>query len=493
VIAVISFTDPRETALISERENYVRSKHLELVNKLAREVRVYDVMRDLGKYESKLFGISKMKEVKEAIKLIRSSDVHGVILGLWHWTEPNLVIELAKATSLPLLLYTSDDPEWAGTTCVSAVGASLWESSLNPNMIKHYRVKGNVKKVVKWARGIEAAGKLKDSLLLLWGGTYALGMEHLMDDLSALKAIVGDFLIEDQYVLIRRAEEILAKDRERVEKFVNELTSKTEVVFDGKMLTEESLKKEVALYLAAKDRISELSKSRRVGGVSIKCQPEISEIYGVDPCLIPAFLPFPKDLEGVKEIVPTVCEGDIKGLITSTLLYYISGRPPLFGDLKYLGEGYFVLANCGASSVYYAALSEDLDSNLRKLRIAPQCQGRGGGAVTYRTPSALMTVARLIRVRRKYYMQVMVAETLTISREFEDKLKWGKTWPHTLFKLNIDGELFLNAVGSNHFSAVPGDYLEELRYACEVMGLKLVRLDEENSIKSFLDEVKRGA
>jgi len=492
MITVISFTDPRLTALLKEREEYIKGEHRKLVELLASEFDVYDVMKDMGKYEAEIFGISGEEEVEKAVNLINSKGTAGIVVGLWHWTEPHLVLKLAKATNSPLLLYSADDPSWAGTTCVSAVGASLWESSLTPNMIKHNRVKGNLEEVKRWARGVIGAYKLRRATIILWGGTYSLGMEHLMDDMSALKAMIGDIIIEDQYILVKGAESILEEDRERIERFVGALEELGKgVSYDGKMLNRSILEREVALYLAAKDRVAELSKGREVGGVSIKCQPELSEVYGVDACLIPAFMPFGEDPEGSKPIIPTVCEGDIKGLITSTLLYYISGKPPLFGDLKYVGDGYFMIANCGASSIYYASLSEKMEDNLAKVKIMPQCQGKGGGAVMYRTPPTLLTVARITRVNRKYYMQVLVTESLPFGPEVERGLKWGKEWPHTLLKLKVDQGLFLEAVGSNHFSAIPGDYLKELTYACEELGIRLVRLDNESSIKAFLHEVKR--
>ncbi|MHA1212406.1 MAG: fucose isomerase, partial [Candidatus Heimdallarchaeota archaeon] len=88
------------------------------------------------------------------------------------------------------------------------------------------------------------------------------------------------------------------------------------------MITKDSISKQIALYLASRDLIAKrLENNERIIGVSVKCQPEISIDYGVTACLLPAFLPFSQDSEGDKPIIPTVCEGDIKGLLTSALLY----------------------------------------------------------------------------------------------------------------------------------------------------------------------------
>ncbi len=190
----------------------------------------------------------------------------GVIAGLWHWTESNLVTAMVREAKRPVLLYADDDPAWAGTTCVTSVGASLWESAVNEYALNHVRIKGgDVGKVKAWARAAEAVSKLSRKSLLLWGGApYTLGMEHLMDDLPGLKRIVGDFVILDQYVLVRKAEELLSGEEERVEGFYDWLNGKVKVKFDGRMLTPGVLKKQIALYLAAKESW---------GGNTVKSRP----------------------------------------------------------------------------------------------------------------------------------------------------------------------------------------------------------------------------
>ncbi|WP_456394524.1 fucose isomerase [Thermococcus sp.] len=488
MIAVATFTDPRPTALSAEREDALMEKHLSLINALKESgFEVFDVNEAIGKYDAfrkgMNFGIDSKDEAFNAAKVINGKGAGGVILGMWHWTESNLITLLAKEVNRPLLLYADDDPAWAGSTCITSVGASLWESAVNYHALHHTRIKGDLEKVKAWVRAVEAASKLSRKSLLLFGAPYTLGMEHLMDDLPRLKRFIGDFLMLDQYLIVKRADAMLSDGR-RVEEFFDWLTSKAEVKFDGGMLTQEALRRQIAIYLAAKEIYEEYKDE--VSGVSIKCQPELSEVYGVTACLIPALFPFSLDATGEKEVIPATCEGDVKGTISSALLFYLSGKPPLFGDIKYVDDELILIANCGASSLYYARLSENPEENLRATVIQGQCQGASGGALTYRTPKVELTVARLIRAGGEYYLLYFLGEGLEIGRDIEEKLRWGKQWPHTAIKNPLDRNTFISIMGANHLSAVPGDFREELRFVAKLWGIKAINLEEKAEVKEFL-------
>ena len=100
-------------------------------------------------------------------------------------------------------------------------------------------------------------------------------------------------------MLIERVEEMLEKDQNRITNFVNWLKDNDcQIIYDNKMTTKDSVTKQIALYFAAKDLVSErIDKGLSIIGASIKCQPELSIDYAVTGCLIPTFLPFSSDSE----------------------------------------------------------------------------------------------------------------------------------------------------------------------------------------------------
>ncbi len=272
---------------------------------------------------------------------------------------------------------------------------------------------------------------------------------------------------------------ILRNNPQRIESFYEWLKdNKVRIQYDGNMLTEDILKVQIALYLSTKDRISTYPEN--VIGASIKCQPVLSEDFGVTGCMIPTFLPFGEDFEGNKKIVSTTCEGDVKSLVTCCILNLLtSGKiPPLFGDLKVIEDGYIIISNCGGASAYYASNSNSSKEVLKNLTIMPQCQGKSGGAFGYKGKKFLnttATVARLVRKDRKYVMQLFKGNTLDITKEMFEEIGFGKTWPHVAVETGKSRQEFAENVVSNHYCLIPGDYRFEIKAMCKLLGIEILK------------------
>ena len=211
-VGIISFTDPRSTTFSEEREAFIRESHGELRAFFESSgFDVVDAMDGLRGPDDVIFGIGSMAEVKQAAEILKHGNADCLVMGLWHWTEPELALRIARMCDLPVALYTADDPKWAGAVCISAVGSSMWEID-KPFFRHHFRARGDKNPLIQWARAQSAANRLLAGTLLMWGGSYCLRMEHLRDDYSALKSyFIGDVITEDQFMLIRRAVDILTE------------------------------------------------------------------------------------------------------------------------------------------------------------------------------------------------------------------------------------------------------------------------------------------
>ncbi len=497
-IGVVSFTDPRDDVkLVNEREEYIKQTHLDLVSALKRNgFEIIDPQNDLqDNKRGKIFGINSLSQIDKLKMPFIEEKISALLLCCFAWNEPNVPLELAKELDVPVGLVTRNNPLWPGITAISSTGASFWEASYNYYIKHHARfllpINGSVETMIPWLKASCALNYLRNGKLLLWGGTPALNMEHLNDDIPYLKRfIINDIETQDQYLLIKTGTEILQNESTRISSFKDWLTKNgCSITFDNKMISEEILNKQIALYLAAKDIISAYhEKGERIIGTSIKCQPELSVEYGITPCLLPAFLPFPEDHTGEKPIIPTVCEGDIKGLLTSAILYSLNcAVPPLFGDIKVITDNYFIIANCGAASAYYAGLSNSPKKTLSKSTIQPQCQGIAGGAFGYHTPASQneATYARLCRIDGRYILQFGLGKIVSIKEK--ERIAWGTTWPHTAVQLKVSPESFLKALGTNHLSLTMGDYQKELSNVGKLLDVPIVRLDDEDSIRNFLN------
>ncbi|NHJ39388.1 MAG: fucose isomerase [Asgard group archaeon] len=498
-IGIISFTDPRsEVKLVKEREDYIKKCHNELISNL--KSIGYTVINPqssiIEKSENKnTFGINNQKQIEEAILEFAKQKVGAILIGCFAWNEPKLPLELVKQVDVPVGLVTKNNPLWPGVTAITSTGATFWELSSSYYIKNHNRfvlpMNGKIDSMLPWLKAACAVNHLKYGKLLLWGGTPALNMDHLNDDIPTLKRfIIEDIITQDQYLLVKKAEGFLNKQKLKIEAFKKWLIdNKCLIEYDDVMLSEEILDKQIALYLASKEILKEFYlQGERIIGTSIKCQPELSVDYGITPCLLPAFLPFGIDHEGPKPIIPTVCEGDIKGLLTSVILFALNKEiPPLFGDLKIVNDDYFVIANCGAASAYYGGLSGDPKISLQKCTIKAQCQGIAGGAFGFRTPTSNneITYARLIRLDTNYIMQIGTSKIVTLKDN--QQMGWGITWPHTAIKMKVPLELMVKAIGTNHLSLTLGNYVAEMKHVSKLLGIPIVLLDNEDSIQNFLD------
>ena len=274
---------------------------------------------------------------------------------------------------------------------------------------------------------------------------------------------------------------MLECNNNRVIEFYSWLNSnQVNMQFDNKMLNEKILKTQIAFYLAAKDIISNYYPSNVIG-ISLKCQPTLSEHFGVTGCTIPTFMPFGSDCEGDKKIISTTCEGDVKGLLTCCILDSLTGGkiPPLFGDLKIIEKDYIILSNCGGSSLYYASNSNDPKLALKNLSIMPQCQGKSGAAFGYKGKSSLnssATVARLVRENRKYVMHLFKGEILDTTDEMVGRIGFGNTWPHVAVRTGKSMQEFAANVASNHYCLIPGEFIFEITKVCELFNIDVLKL-----------------
>ena len=438
--------------------------------------------------------ITERGMVKQALATFSAEGIHALVLGCWKWTDPMLAVETAQRANVPVCLVCTSDETLTGMGCLSAIGASLWEIDANNYCRSHARIIDDFDAAVSWVRGVSAIEDLRRRSIMLWGGSYCLKMEHLRDDPAALKGyLIGDVLVEGQYLLIRRAERMASEQPERVEKFIAWLEKGgASIVYDRKMLTPESLRRQIALYLAARDRLAELA-AEDIAGVSVRCQPELSVEYGVTGCLLPAFLPFAEDSEGTRTPIATTCEGDIKGLITSLMLERIHGSAPAgFGDIRNLavrrtpgvrgagavrGKQHLLISNCGGASAFYAANSFDPKRVLPELRFRGQCQGASGAAVGYSgKPEKIATICRIIRKAGNYSMQMATGTMVKVADREVQRLGWGSMWPLSLFDIELDLPTFIEKIGSNHYSFVPGDHVRAVEYACKLLDMPIEKL-----------------
>jgi L-fucose isomerase len=486
-VGIVSFADSRvDQASRDQALQYIQDSHTALVR--AMEERGFDVVdpaADRLRATGVFSPIATLQEREACIRQLGQEGVEAIIVGCWRWSEPMPVVDLVRSLNVPTALFGHRNADWSGFGGITAIGAALWEVSPNRAALAHVRLLDDVDELARWARGVCAYQRLRRSRLLLWGGSICMGMEHVPDDFSRLKAwLIGDILSEGQYYLIKRAE-VFLQERKEIQAFVDWLRGGgATIVYDERMLTQASLARQIALYLAAEQRIDEYGRDT-LAGVSVLCHKELSVEYGVTPCLIPALVPFPENHRGPKRAIPTVCEGDVKSLITAVLMNTISPETPVqFGDLREINDApnWIVIANCGGSSLFYAANSNRAQDALPHVTLQPQIHGMSGAAVTFQGKATVATVARLCRVRGQYSMHLGVGRTIDVTDEIMHRRKWAREWPTVVVDLGVSSDAFARVAASNHYCLIPSDRAREISYACAQAGIPVLRIDTPEGI-----------
>jgi len=500
-IAIVTFTDDRDVGLYSrEVENRIRKKQSELKAFLtAQDVEVIDPLNQMRGRDEMPYGMRNLADVDRALSILLGTRIDGIIIGSWNWSPPMLIMDFVRKASKPLLYYSENDPLSGSLSQMSASCASLMEWGASSHALTHDRVFGDRDELLSWVRAVTAFSGMRESALLLWGGSYAVKMEQLQDDVPKLKSfMIREVLSEDQLVLVSRAEKIIKTQPERIRSFLDWTAEHgMHISFDKRMVTEESLQKQTALLLAARDRLVEL-QDENVAGVSIKCQPEIYSEYGVNACTLPAFLPFVHNEDGPHRVYPTVCEGDIKGLLTSVLLHFLNPQvPPAFGDLISVGDDHVEFANCGAGSLFWAANSLNPGLALSHTTAAANIHGKSGAAFGYCGKAAgKVTVMRLTRIGGCHYMQLGTGSAYD-AEEFLSKLlgadmenHLGQSWGKVVVNLGVKANNFVKVVGANHLSATLGDVTREAALVCRMWGIPVVRIDSDEDLHRFYTDIR---
>ena len=204
-VGLITFTDGRDSFFDLPRETVpARAYHQELVafseRQRLRRGRSHD--RSCAPIAMTGLACAATTRPPSAPAISQAQGAECMILCSHFWTPPMLVIDVVREANLPTMLYTVDDPALPGTVSISAVGASLQESGVNQHAVQHERLRGNPARMLPWIRGASAVARMRRSAVMLWGGTYSLHMEHLQDDIPALKRLmIRDILNEGEYAL----------------------------------------------------------------------------------------------------------------------------------------------------------------------------------------------------------------------------------------------------------------------------------------------------
>jgi len=481
------------TMLLDERE-HVHTKYydrcFEVVNNWAKfikeEVKFIDGSSPEVVVSSEL--IRSIKSARKVGEEFVNKGVRQVILVYNVWNFPYLVWPFVNTIGKdkPILNLSNNEGAYPGNVGLLATDGALRQAGFRTHRIIGDPEDKKVREKVKnWIFASIAYTNLRGEVYGMYGG-HSMGMETGYFHLVPIQRYLGITVAQvDQLLIVEEMKKVSNKEVTKGLEWFEKMMGNN-IRYDGKMLTKETLSKQIALYLAVK----KINEEFGFDFCGIKGQRELSE-HVVIPDVAEMLLNDPYDWNGSKE--PTVCatEADSLGAITMQILKYISGGlPVLFMDVRLYHPdlGIWDFCNSGNHSSWYAARSFNPEENFKKITFYPALEfyfKAGGASVSFDACAGELTFARLGLWNDKLYMVIVKGESVELDEETRKRInnETNPTWPHVHAKLNCSYEEFVNVFPANHIHAIAGDHVEKLIYFCEISGIKPIVLGDGTAAK----------
>ena len=433
-------------------------------------------------------GSETVKSVRVAQKVgeeLRRAGCRVVIMCYNVWNFPFLAWPFIHSLGrdLPILSLSNNNGKYPGN-----VGLLATDGALRQAGVRTHRIVGDIddpavhQNVLDWLRAAQAVTTIRNEVYGLYGG-HSMGMEtgywHLVPTLKALGCTARQ--IDQLWLLKVMEQEIDEAEVERGFLWFQDMLGER-ILFDGRVLTPETFKTQLRLYLAMKA----VNEDKGFDFCGLKGQRELTEHV----CLgdIPEMLMNdPYDWYGPKE--PTVCatEADAFAALTMQLLKYVTGGlPALFMDVRlYLPDrDLWDWCNSGNHASWYASQSFDPAENFRKVTLHPAVElyfKAGGASVEFDAKPGEMTFARLGLWDDKPFMAIVKGESVDLPAEERRAInaQTDPTWPHVHARLHCSFEEFLALFPSNHAQGTTGDRVRALTYLCEIAGIAPIVMGPE--------------
>ncbi len=412
-------------------------------------------------------------EINRQVDALQQQGVEALIAHTPCWTAPNLVVHGIQRLGLPTILLSNKSPATHGTVGFLGAAGALDQIGYPYRRLREDYENGDViaEQAMPYLRAAAVVSRLRGAVFGLFGGR-SLGIDTGTIDPMQWRTLFGvDVEHIDQLEIIRRADLV---PQAQVQFTMEWLTANVAAIgYNDQGLTPAKLAYQVRCYLATRDIIAE----KGLDFVAVKCMPDLSSHY-VPQCITAALLPGPYDADGPRQPTAMACEADGDGALTMELLKQVSGgQPVLFGDVSYVNEalGVLYMPNCGALCTWYAARSADPHENLARVELRP-ANRPGGGAITYFTAApGPLTLARLYRRAGHYCMGIFSGETVELPSEelmAFVQARGSHQLPTAFVKADVDWDVLLGNFGSNHISAVAGEYVAEMVEVCRLLRIE---------------------
>jgi L-fucose isomerase len=392
------------------------------------------------------------------------------------WDYPYLAWPLVNTLGKdkPILSLSNNNGEFPGNVGLLATDGALRQAGLRTHrIVGDMDDAGTLSAVTDWVRASQAITNMRNEVYGMYGG-HSMGMETGFFQLAEVQKILGTTVYSiDQYQLVKIAEGLAQSEVDKGIAWLKSLMGER-IHWDNDMLTEETLGRQIRIYLA----MQQLNEEYGFTMCGLKGQRELTEnnTLGDIPEMV---MNDPYDWNGPKEPMVCATEADSNAALTQQILKYVTGGlPTLFMDVRlYLPEqGIWDFCNSGNHASWYAERSFDPAENFKKISLHPALKyyfKAGGASVEFNAKGGLFTFARLGFYDQKPFMYITLGDVLDLPADEAAAInaQTNPTWPHVHARLQGSFEEFATLFPANHIQAAPGDLVRPLVNACEIAGI----------------------
>ncbi len=411
---------------------------------------------------------------QEEAKKISKMDLDGIIIFLETWIECSVAMAVIRMIEhLPFLIWGF--PMFINSKKIldqtgSLVAYSVLKGSLDRVNYNYKGVLGEVddKKILEeinsFSRAAYTFNRLKESRVGLIGyssmSMYPGNFDHLL-----LRRFIGPEVIQmDTYLLIKEIEKI---EDNRCKDFIRNLRKTIEI---SREVEPDELIQTTKMYFALKEIIN----IHKLCALTVKCQYELSQTFGIIPCVPLSLL--------ADEGIVSGCEGDMLTLITMLIFSLLSNETIAYGDVLSVTEDKTILlSSCGfapfnlssgkkkKSIKNFSEIFNYLDYSWSNKEKEEKPQILKGIVSSNVFKTGKITLGRLYEGIGKYKIIYGTGKS-------QDTELRQRVLPAAKILLDGDAKVLINNFPSQHYSFCYGDISGYIIDLCKILNIEILKI-----------------
>jgi L-fucose isomerase-like protein len=416
------------------------------------------------------------EQILETTNEFAAKGADALVYVLGSWVYSSLVITSVNDLQVPFVVYGISDQIANGN-----LGISLQIKYVLQEMGKNFLyLCGKVDEVENYAtirRFLTAAWAskmLRNKKIATIGGKCMMMYQTQVNEFDWKKVFGVDF---PQYDTVQVLHETKNVDEQEAKQIADNFLAKFDKV-NWKVSEIEEFNYDAVLFQAK--LFLAFKRMKKLYGIEIfanKCMPElVSSVYGYSSgaCLATCML----NEDGIM----TACEADVPAGLSMYILHLLSNEKVFFADISKLDKEKKLISffNCGTAPISLADKKKGMSLWPIPRLVADEAipyeywTGKMQGASINFEMENGRTITLLRIGGNGDTLRFHAARAVTAPRDVREGEEQGIRWPGFGAVLKNDTMLFLRNTTGHHYSIVYGDWIDELRFLAQILGIKFV-------------------